>query len=185
MQSWKTLSRRTVLDRSPYLTVEDHAVQLPDGRVIPNWPWVITPDFVNIVPVTDEDRFLCFRQVKYGAEGLTLACIGGYLEPGEAPLAAAQRELREETGYSAPDWLSLGSYTVDANRGNGKGYYFLARHARPDGERKADDLEEQHLLLLTRNEVEAALLAGEFKVMPWVSAMALALLRMRGGTKNP
>lgn len=176
MQQWRTLSRRTVLDRSPYLTVEDHTVQLPDGRRIDNWSWIVTPDFVNIAAVTGNDRYLCFRQVKYGAPGVSLAAIGGYIEPGEQPLAAAERELREETGYAAAEWLALGSYTVDANRGNGKGYMFLARGAQRVTQRNADDLEEQELLLLSRAELKAALEAGEFKIMPWLTVMALALL---------
>jgi len=62
MEGWKTLSRKTVLDLSPYLTVETHAVELPDGRVIPDWPWVITPDYVNVVALTAEGRFVCFRR---------------------------------------------------------------------------------------------------------------------------
>ncbi|NTU63361.1 MAG: NUDIX domain-containing protein, partial [Chloroflexi bacterium] len=99
MDSWKTLSRETVLDRGKFLRVEDHTVQLPDGRVIEQWPWVISPDFINVVAVTEAGEFLCFQQVKYAIEGEALATIGGYLEPGEEPLAAAQRELLEETGY--------------------------------------------------------------------------------------
>ena len=119
MQPWKTLSRRVVLDQGKFLIVENHAVELPDGRVIPEWPWVITPDYVNIVPVTDEGEFLCFRQTKYGVDGLSLAPIGGYIEPGENPLAAARRELLEETGYETSDWTGLGRYRVDGNRGVG------------------------------------------------------------------
>jgi ADP-ribose pyrophosphatase len=83
------------------LSVEAHTVELPDGRVIEDWPWVVTPDFVNVVAVTEAGEFLLFRQTKYSIPGLTLATVGGYLEPGEEPLAAAQRELREETGYAA------------------------------------------------------------------------------------
>src|SRR5512139_728419 len=104
MQSWKTLSRRVILEHSKYLVVEEHAVELPDGRVIEDWPWLITPDFVNVVAVTEGGQFLCFRQTKYGIEGDSLAPVGGYLEPGEDPLVAAQRELLEETGYQAAEW---------------------------------------------------------------------------------
>jgi ADP-ribose pyrophosphatase len=43
---------------------------------------------------------------------------------------------------------------------------------------KADDLEEQQLLHLSRAEIEAALAAGEFKVLAWAAVMALALQRM-------
>jgi ADP-ribose pyrophosphatase len=44
---------------------------------------------------------------------------------------------------------------------------------------KADDLEEQQLLYLSRAEVESALTAGEFKVLAWAAVMALALQRMK------
>jgi ADP-ribose pyrophosphatase len=176
MQTWKTLSRRTVLDHGRFLAVEEHAVELPDGRVISGWPWVVMPDYVNVVAVTEEDKFVCFRQTKYAVEGTSLAPVGGYLEPGEDPLAAAQRELLEETGYEAADWIDLGHYGVDGNRGAGTASFFLALGARRVAEAKIDDLEEQELMLVDRSEVEAALLSGEFKVLPWMASVALALL---------
>jgi ADP-ribose pyrophosphatase len=178
MQTWKTLSRRTVLDCGKFLSVEARAVQLPDGRVIDDWPWVIAPDYVNVPAVTEQGAFLCFRQVKYAIDGTSLAPVGGYLEPGEDPLAAAQRELLEETGYEAPDWVSLGSYPVDGNRGLGIAHLYLARGARRVRAPDADDLEEQELLTLSRQEVEQALDNGAFKLLPWVTAVALALRRM-------
>ena len=178
MKSWKTNSRKTVLYEKPWLTVEQHTVELPDGQLIPNWPWIITPDYINVVAVTEDERFICFRQVKYGIEGMTLAVVGGYVKEGEAPLAAAQRELLEETGYASQDWLSLGSYLVDPNRGIATGHLFLARGARYVTHRNADDLEEQELLLLTRAEIEAALETGEIKVLAWAAAVAFALKKL-------
>jgi ADP-ribose pyrophosphatase len=175
MQTWKTLSRHTVLDRGKFLQVEDHTIQLPDGRVINDWPWVITPDFVNVVPVTENGTILCFRQVKYSVSGTSLAPIGGYIDPGEAPEAAAERELLEETGYRAARWISLGSYPIDGNRGVGNAHFYLALDAKPVAEIDADDLEEQELLHLSRAELEAALDAGEVKLLPWAAAIAIAL----------
>lgn len=177
METWKTLGKDVVLDMSPYLKVESHRVQLPDGRVIENWPWLISPDFVNIVVITDQDEYLCFRQTKYSVEGTSLAPVGGYIEPGEDPLTAARRELLEETGYEARRWESLGQFVVDGNRGNGTAHFYLARDARSVAEVDADDLEEQVLLKLSRAEVEAAVARGAFKVLPWQTVMALALLR--------
>lgn len=176
MQTWKTLARRVVLTQGKYLTVEYHDVELPDGRVIRDWPWLITPDYVNVVAETVEGHYLCFRQVKYGVEGTSLAPVGGYLEPGEDPLTGARRELLEETGHEATEWIDLGHYRVDANRGAGTGYLYLARGARRVCEPHADDLEEQELLHLSRPELQAALTANEFKVLPWATAVALALL---------
>ena len=175
MEPWKTKTRKTILDEKPWLTVEHHTVELPDGRLIPNWPWITTPDYINVVAITEDGHFICFRQVKYGVEGTTVGVVGGYIDEGEEPLAAAQRELREETGYESNDWLSLGSYLVDPNRGIATGHLFLAQHARYVTPRDADDLEEQELLLLTREEIENVLKKGEIKVLAWAAAVAFAL----------
>jgi ADP-ribose diphosphatase len=175
MQPWKTVARRTILDYSKFLSIEVHTIQLPDGRIIEDWPWVVTPDYINVVAVTEEGKFLFFRQTKYSISGITLATVGGYLEPGEDPLAAAQRELREETGYAAPNWQAIGQFPVDGNRGAGTAYFYIAQGAQRVTKINADDLEEQELLLLTRDEVEAALDAGEFKLLPWATIVALAL----------
>jgi ADP-ribose pyrophosphatase len=175
MESWKTLSRKTVLDKGKYLRVEDHTIELPDGRIIEEWPWIITPDFASIIAVTAEGEYLIFRQNKYSIDGSSLAPAGGYIEPGEDPLAAAKRELLEETGYVAGHWIPLGSYPVDGNRGAGTAHLFLAKDARKEAALDADDLEEQELLLLSRSEIEQVLKAGEFKLLPWMGIVALAL----------
>ncbi len=177
---WKTISRRTVLDAQPYLSVEMRTIELPDGRTIPDWAWIATPDYINVVAVTAGGEFICFRQTKYAVDGTSLAVVGGYIEPREAPLTAAQRELREETGYRAERWTSLGSYAVDGNRGAGVAHFFLAQGAEKVTASDADDLEEQELLLLTRAEVEAALTRHEFKVLAWAAIVSLALGTMGG-----
>ena len=179
MKPWQTLSRQTILNHSRFLVVESHTIQLPNGQTIADWPWIITPDYVNVAAVTEAGEFLCFRQTKYAVAGSSLAVVGGYLEPGEAPLAAAQRELLEETGYEAPRWISLGQYPVDGNRGAGTAHLFLAAEARQVAEANADDLEEQQLLYLSRAEVEAALSNGQFKVLAWATVLALALLHLK------
>ena len=175
MDSWKTLSRKTILDKGKYLRVENHKIELPDGRIIEDWPWIVTPDFVNILAVTAEGKYLIFRQTKYSVDGSSLAPAGGYIEPGEDPLAAAKRELLEETGYASENWTALGSFPIDGNRGAGVAYYFLATDAREVAEIDADDLETQELLLFEKDELREALKAGEFKLLPWMGIVALAL----------
>jgi len=177
MKKWRTLTRRTVLDQGRFLKVELHEVALPDGQVIRDWPWVVTPEFVTVIAVTRDGRFLCFRQGKYSIEGDSLAPAGGYIEPGESPLAAAKRELLEETGCLAARWESLGAFPVDGNRGAGVAHLFLATDVEVVAEADAGDLEVQEPLSLTRDQMAAALDAGDFRVLPWVAAVALALRR--------
>ena len=177
MRPWKTRERQTVFTH-PYVNLEMHTVELPDGRIIQDWPWVDTPDYINVLPETTAGEHLVFRQMKYAVEGLTLAPVGGYIEPDEKPLEAAKRELREETGYEASEWTSLGVYPVDMNRGAGSAHLFFARGARYAGTPVTGDLEEQELLHFRRPELYAAMKAGEFKGLGWITLIALALHHM-------
>ena len=102
---------------------------------------------MNVAAVTEARAFLVFRQVKYAVDGTSLAPVGGYLDDGEEPLAAARRELLEETGYEAAG--------VDAARPvrrrrqpRRRRRAPVPRHVARGGSREpdADDLEEQELL---------------------------------------
>ena len=180
MKTFKTLSRKTILDEGKFLVVENHEVQTPAGQLIPNWSWVITPDYINVIAVTADKKFLLFRQSKYAFDGqLSLAPVGGYLEPNENPLDAAKRELREEMGYEAKEWINFGTHRVDANRGCGSGTLFLALDAYHVGGTIKDDLEPQVLITMTRDEVEEALFKGEFKCLDWATLLAMALVWLK------
>ncbi len=175
LRVWETVSRKTILKHSKFLTVESHVVKLPDGQVIPDWAWLIIPSAAIVLAVTEDNKFLCFRQTKYAVEETSLAPVGGMLEPNEKPIDAARRELLEETGYESSDWVSLGSYILDPNRGIATMHLFLALKAKKIAEPNSDDLEDQELLFLSRNEIENALKEGEFKILAWSAVVAMAL----------
>jgi len=175
LRVFETISRKTILDFSKFLTVESHTVKLPDGEIIPDWAWLIIPSAAIVLAVTEDNKFLCFRQTKYAIEGTSLAPVGGMLEPDETPIDAAKRELLEEMGYEASIWANLGSHILDPNRGIATMHLFLALNAKRVAEPNSDDLEDQELLLLSRNEIENALKAGEFKILAWSAVVAMSL----------
>ena len=175
LRVWETVSRKTILSHSKFLTVESHTVKLPDGQIIPDWAWLIIPSAAIVLAVTEGNKFLCFRQTKYAVEGISLAPVGGMLEPNEKPLDAAKRELLEEMGYETSEWVSLGSHILDPNRGIATMHLFLALNAKQVATPDSDDLEDQELLLLSRCELENALNAGEFKILAWSAVVAMSL----------
>lgn len=182
---WETLSKETILNHNKFLRVEKHAVKLPDGQIIPDWSWVIIPDASIVLAVSDNNKFLCFRQTKYALHGTSsLAPVAGMIEPNETPLNAAKRELLEEMGYEAPEWVDLGGYVLDPNRGIDTIHIFLALNAKKIAEPDCDDFEEQELIFLNRDEIESALLAGEFKVLAWATTVSMSLNYLNGLAKK-
>jgi ADP-ribose pyrophosphatase len=179
MHPWSLKSRKIAFQQLPWITVELHEIELPSGQTIPEWAWVVTPDFVNVIVVRPDGRVVCFRQDKYAIEGLSMAPVGGYIEPGESPDEAAKREMLEETGYAADEWHFMGKYAADGNRGAGHGYLYLALEAQRVAEIQSDDLERIELHELTMEEFENAVLSGEFKLLPWAANAALSILHLR------
>jgi ADP-ribose pyrophosphatase len=154
---WETIDRKRLVDASPWLSVWVDTVRLPDGRVVDDFYTVDQPDHVVIFAIDKDDRAVALRHYKHGPRCVNLGFPAGYMMPGEDPLEAARRELFEETGYRAADWKHLGSFTVDGNRGNGKGHYFLALGAVHEAEVVPDDLEELRIELIKVTELDSLL----------------------------
>lgn len=177
MKPWKVLERTPVYQADPWLTVERQKVELPDGRVIADYHRITFPDCAGVVARVPDGRIMVQRQYRHGPGRVCLTLPGGAMNPGESPMQAAQRELREETGYEAHDWKPLGSFTLNANYGGGLMHIFSAAHARRTLQPDNDDLEESELLLLTPAELHAALDRGEVAVLAAAVAILLATRR--------
>lgn len=65
-------------------------------------------DWVNVIAVTSDDQVVLIRQYRPGVDDVVIEIPGGMVDPGEDALAAAKRELLEETGFTATSWRALG-----------------------------------------------------------------------------
>lgn len=86
-----------------FLRLRKDRVRLPDGTEATR-EYLRHPGAVVIIPLLDDGRVLLERQFRYPNGRVFIELPAGKLEEGEDPLLCAQRELREETGYSASDW---------------------------------------------------------------------------------
>ena len=90
-----------------FLQVRRDTVRLPDGRHTPR-EYVIHPGAVMIVAQLDDGRLVLERQYRYAVRAVMIEFPAGKLDAGETSLACAQRELLEETGYTAREWSKAG-----------------------------------------------------------------------------
>ncbi|MCJ0762554.1 NUDIX domain-containing protein [Variovorax terrae] len=90
-----------------FLRVLRDTVRLPDGGSATR-EYVVHPGAVMIIPLFDDGRIGLVRQYRYPVQQVMVEFPAGKLDPGEAVLACAQRELAEETGYTAREWARAG-----------------------------------------------------------------------------
>ena len=90
-----------------FLHVFRDTVQLPDGKASVR-EYIKHPGAVAIVAELDDGRLVMERQFRYPVQRVMIEFPAGKIDPGEDRLACAQRELLEETGYSARQWACAG-----------------------------------------------------------------------------
>jgi ADP-ribose pyrophosphatase len=131
------------------------------------------PDWVNIIPLTDDGQVVLIRQFRHGTRDVTLEVPGGVIEADETPERAAVRELVEETGYVPERVKTLGFvHPNPAIQGN-RSYTFLAEGCRLTTEPRPDSFEFIEVLLCPLSEIPALIRSGEISHSLIVAAFAL------------
>lgn len=105
--SWRVLSTDAPEDYAVF-RVARRTSQHPETGAARRFSIIHAPDWINVIALTAAGEVILVRQFRHGRDHVTLEIPAGMVDPGEAPLVAAQRELREETGYTAPEWRALG-----------------------------------------------------------------------------
>jgi ADP-ribose pyrophosphatase len=125
------------------------AVLVEDGFEIAD-----TPDAVAIVALDADERVVLVRQHRQAVGTDLLELPAGLVDEGEEPLAAAQRELREETGLHGGSWRELAAIWTSPGFVNELVTVFVA-HGLDEGEPEPDEAEDLEVVRWTLPELEA------------------------------
>jgi ADP-ribose pyrophosphatase len=135
-------------------------LRLPNGAE-GDWECVRHPGGALAVPVTPDGKLVLVRQYRFAVENWLLEFPAGTVESHEDPAATIGREIEEETGYRASQWLKLGQFYLAPGYSDEIIYAFLAQGLEKLESPPAQDEDEDiETVLMSPQEFEQAVLGG-------------------------
>ena len=142
-----------------FLQVRRERVQLPNGREAQR-EFVVHPGAVMVVPLLDSGELLLERQYRHPLGRVMLEFPAGKLDAGEDPLTCGQRELLEETGYSAREWAYAGLLN-NAIAYSTEGIHIYFARGLQAGIQQLDEGEFLELVAMSPEALDSACASGE------------------------
>lgn len=129
-------------------------------------------DWVNVVALTDDGGSVMVDQFRFGVSARTLETAGGMVDPGEEPMAAAARELKEETGYTGGRWRSLGAVQPNPAFHDHLCHHFLAEGVQRTHDPEPGPGEAIRVRVLSEAELKTAVADGAIQHVLALSALS-------------
>ncbi len=173
LRPWRRLGSSR-LQSCRVFDVDEVRFEPPSGAAAETFYRIAAPDWINVIPLAEDGHVLFVRQYRFGTESFTLEIPGGMCDPGETPLAAARRELREETGHAAGEIVALGFVHPNPALQSNRCHTFLARDLRAAGAPQPDAHEEFELArvplervprLIAEGDITHALVVAAFQML--------------------
>jgi len=174
---WKKLSSQYVYNDNWFKARAD-SCEFPDGRIIEPYYVVELPDWCNVIVVTKDERIIMVRQYRYPIDQTTIELPGGIIEKNEDPLAAAKREMEEETGYTSDDIEFLLKLAPNPAINTNTAYFFLAKNAVAAIAQKFDAFEDIDIVSFSKEEIIQLLKENKMQHGVQIGPLYEALVRI-------
>lgn len=139
-----------------------------------------TSDWVNVIALTAEENLILVRQYRFGSGELSWEVPGGVIDPGEDPVEAAVRELKEETGYLGESARVIASCRPNPAILRNRCHFVLVEGARLTSETAFDPNEELQTSLLPLMEAFSWVKNGRIEHALSIDALFYLWLERQG-----
>lgn len=173
----ETLERETIFEGKVVRLYLDR-VRLPNGKEAER-EVVLHRGAVGMVALDRDEHVFLVRQYRHAPAEDLVEIPAGKLDGGEEPLACAQRELMEEIGYSAGEWLELATFYTSPGFSDEVLHLYLARSLQPV-QAEPDEDEFLEILRVPLHEALSMVSTGEIRDSKTVAGLALTVLLLRG-----
>ena len=183
---WEEISCEHII-QDEWIDFRKSKYRFPDGRTFEPYYSYSRRNYVVIVASDEDGNYLCVRQFRQGIREVTTEFPAGGIErkdgkeygtlsdtSSEEALAAAKRELLEETGYESDDWKFLLAVPSNATMADNYGYLFVAKNCKKVSGQSLDETEYLNVHKLSSDEIEDMIANGKFQQAMHITAWLLA-----------
>ena len=174
---WETLSSEYLV-RAPWAVLRKDKCRMPNGHIVPDYYVLEYPDWVNMVALTADNRFILVRQYRHGVQQSVLEVPGGVIDPGENAPEAARREMLEETGYRFDTIEEISTLFPNPATSTNKTTTYLLTGGVKVQEQDLDEQEDIEVILASPAEVKQWLLDNQFGQALHTAALFYALVKL-------
>ncbi|MCM1027830.1 MAG: NUDIX hydrolase [Roseburia sp.] len=185
--AWEEIHTEHII-QDEWIDFRRSAYRFPDGSVFEPYYSYSRRDYVVIVASDTEGNYLCVRQFRQGIQEVTTEFPAGGIErkdgkeyggsgdfSSEDALAAAKRELLEETGYESGEWRHLLTVPSNATIADNYAHLFAAGNCRRVSGQALDETEFLNVVKLSAQEIEGLIAEGGFQQAVHIAAWLLAI----------